>query len=145
MVILLQDRYDLYKNRGEVIGSPGTSGAKRLGIDVESVLSIDNNALRVRPLLTPGWGRSGLVYGPFERQNGLTLSICLLNGHHASQTGSILQSFPGRILRWLRGSGTYNPVVRLIRWLFVGQKGTFFQQLRYWYKNQVWNATVRIH
>ena len=69
---------------GQVIGTQSTEGLTRQGADVEKVISIDNEALRIQPLVNPGWGRAGIVYGPYARVPGLALSVFMLNGHNTS-------------------------------------------------------------
>jgi hypothetical protein len=94
-----RDRFTDDRAPGTVVGSRGPSGATRLGVDTEGLIGIDNGALRLRPLVQPGWGREGIAYGPFERVPGLALCAHVLNGHNASQTFY----FPERRLqRWRR-------------------------------------------
>lgn len=114
--MLINDEFEDLRSSGAVIGSASTSGPLRQGTDVEETLSIDNGALRISPLITPGWGRSGLAYGPFQRQPGLALSVFLLNGHNASEGNSIEETLKGRFFRWLRGSETHSIPYRLKRW-----------------------------
>ena len=52
---------------GQVVGQPNREGVVRGGRDVEGVMAVDHGALRIRPLLHPGWGRSALAYGPQGR------------------------------------------------------------------------------
>ena len=75
MPVFIEDFYQDPRRPGNVIGSTNINGAVRRGEDLEARLSIDNDALRIRPLLNPGWGRSGVLYGPYERRNGLTLIV----------------------------------------------------------------------
>ena len=65
---------------GKVIGSRTPGGILRRGIDTESVIAIDNRALRIQPLIHPGWGRAGITYGAYHRQNGLAMAIFMING-----------------------------------------------------------------
>jgi hypothetical protein len=134
MAIFVEDTYQDSRNPGNVIGTTSTNGVVRRGVDLESRLSIDNNALRIQPMLNPGWGRSGIVYGPFERQNGLALLVRVLNGHNSSQAGTIIDSFIGRMKQWLRGSYSYGRTDRAFRWIRGGQKKIFLRKIRYWYK-----------
>ncbi len=101
---------------GQVIGSllpvdpmNGSVHLARKGVDVESLLSIDHHALRIQPLLQPGWGRSGLAYGPYPRQNGLTFAVAVLNGHNTSQTVEALGSLAHRMKLWIQ-SGRTDPL-----------------------------------
>jgi hypothetical protein len=103
---LLVDDFVDARRRGRVVGSRATSGAIRHGVDTEGVLSIDDGALRIRPLVTPGWGRSGLAYGPFEMRPGLVFAVHLLNGHHASQGYVLHHKMRVQLRSWLFGSFT---------------------------------------
>lgn len=118
--------------RGAVIGRPSPAGILRQGVDVEGVISIDNHALRIEPLTKPGWGRAGLAYGPFARQNGLAFGVCMLNGHNTSQTGHLTQSVPRRLARWALGSETESLAQRLWRWSRNGHKRILLRQVRRW-------------
>jgi hypothetical protein len=71
---------------GAVVGSVAADGTHRLGVDREQALSIDGDALRVRYLRDPGWGRAGISYGPFAPVDGLALRVSLLSGLTTSQT-----------------------------------------------------------
>lgn len=126
------DRFDDERTPGRVIGSRAAAGVLRHGIDVEGVLSIDNGALRIQPLLQPGWGRSGIAYGPYRRENGLAFGVYLLNGHHASQTGDLTQRLAGRLYRWAKGSEAEKLPKRLYHWALVGNKRQFLRQLQRW-------------
>lgn len=117
---------------GRVIGSRSAAGTQRRGVDVEGVISIDNQALRIQPLLQPGWGRAGIAYGPYRRENGLAFGVYLLNGHHSSQTGDLTQRLVDRLYRWARGSEAEKLPQRLFRWVLVGNKRRFLRQLRRW-------------
>lgn len=86
---------------GTVVGSAATSGGPRGGVDVESRMSVDNGALRIRPLAVPGWGREGVSYGPYPRTPGLVCTVHVLNGHHASQTFYPPESRKETARRWL--------------------------------------------
>jgi hypothetical protein len=55
---------------------------------VEGRLSVDHEALRIGCPETPGWGRHGLAYGPFQRRDGLAFGALVLNGHNASRTAA---------------------------------------------------------
>src|SRR3972149_5276569 len=110
--------YDNFKDdhgEGTVIGTLSTSGNQRLGIDVESVLSIDNGALRIAPLIEAGFGRAAIAYGPFPRVDGLMFAVSILNGHNTSQSESLPDTFRERIILWLKGSETDPKWERLVR------------------------------
>lgn len=74
------------RRAGTVVGSVAPSGARRRGVDAEGLIGIDHGRLRLRPLARPGWGREGVVYGPYPRVPGLTMAARVLNGHNSSQT-----------------------------------------------------------
>ncbi|TIP52686.1 MAG: DNA-binding protein, partial [Mesorhizobium sp.] len=80
---------------GTVIGTCAAGGAVRLGCDVERQIAIDHGALRFQPLITPGWQRQGIAYGPFRRHAGLVMAVSITNGHNTSQGSPI----PGPILK----------------------------------------------
>ena len=112
---LILDDFSAKRSSGQVIGTQSPSGHARQGADIEKVLSIDNGALRIRPLINPGWGRSGIVYGPYKREPGLALSVFMLNGHNVSEGNSIEETLKGRFFRWLRGSEANSIGNRLVR------------------------------
>lgn len=103
----LEDRFEDDRPPGEVVGSRTTGGDLRLGVDAERGIGIDHHALRVRFLEEPGWGRAGLVYGPFARTPGLALAVSMLNGHNSSQTRNLPETWRQRARRW------YESLVRL--------------------------------
>lgn len=123
--------------QGRVIGRRTSSGAVRQGIDIERRMSIDHGALRMRPLVQPGWARQGVAYGPYRRHNGLAFAVFLLNGHNTSQSGSILQSLKIRCLNWAlglpsEGRARWRLLRRLIRWLGSGRLTNILDQVRCW-------------
>ncbi|MCB0209168.1 MAG: nucleotide-binding protein [Anaerolineae bacterium] len=130
------DTYSDPRPAGQVIGSQ-THGVTRRGIDVEQTISIDNGALRFQPLDMPGWGRAGIAYGPFTRTNGLTFAVSMLNGHNTSQTGHLPEKIIHRMGRWVKGSGAYPPLNRLIQWSKNGHKKTSLRQFKRWYNNRL--------
>ena len=101
----LLDTFTDARAAGRVIGTCGERGFKRLGCDIERRIAIDHGALRFQPLITPGWGRQGISYGPFRRQNGLTLAVAITNGHNSSQGTAIPEDIARRLRRWLLGPG----------------------------------------
>ncbi|QYO62896.1 hypothetical protein [Leptolyngbya sp. 7M] len=126
--------------QGRVIGSRTPSGSLRQGMDVEHQMAIDHNALRMRPLVKPGWARQGIAYGPYNRQNGLTLAVFLLNGHNTSQSGSILQTLKIRALSWAlglpeTGRVRWRLLRRFVRWLGSEQPFAIMRKLQYWAAN----------
>jgi hypothetical protein len=115
-----------------VIGTLVTNGVVRRGIDKEGVIGIDNGALRIQPLIKPRWGRAGLSYGPYPRQNGLAFAVCVLNGHNTSQTGAVPEGLLRRLGQWLRGNGTERPLRRLKRWVRAAQPRYFPKHFLQW-------------
>ena len=119
---------------GSTIGSVGSSGARRAGVDLEGVIGIDHGALRIEPLLDAGWGRSALVYGPYRRRNGLMLAVLMLNGHNTSQIEPLPESLAKRLGRWLQGHGDrrFGLVRRLGQFLRYKRKSLMVRRLRIW-------------
>ena len=142
--LVFRDRFRSPVRRGRVIGSssseepdeePGATARLRLGVDVEGVLGVDGDALRIQPLVRPGWGRAGLAYGPFSAQPGRVLAVHVLNGHHASQTHPP-RSFLRQVARWLVGSGATPPGPRLRRFLRHHPRVPHRRRLRSWLVNR---------
>ena len=96
--ISLKDVFQTDLPPGGVVGGESADGVIRRGADAEGKISIDAGALRIGYIARPGWGRHGIAYGPFPRENGLGLAVFILNGHNGSQT---LDSF--RFKDYLRG------------------------------------------
>ena len=101
---------------GRVVGTSNPAGVLRRGRDVERQIAIDNGALRLQPLVKPGWGRQGVVYGPYRRVAGLTFAVSITNGHNTSQSGRLPDSFKHRLWRWVVGSQSEAPLKRLLSW-----------------------------
>ncbi|WP_246259630.1 nucleotide-binding protein [Oxynema aestuarii] len=119
---------------GKVIGTLSPGGVRRLGADVEKRIGIDNGALRLQPLITPGWGKQGIAYGPYPRRNGLTFVAFVLNGHNTSES-SLLETLRQRLRRWWLGSEAENPHKRLWRWLTSSHKRGMFRRLLTWIRS----------
>jgi hypothetical protein len=98
-------------------------------------MAIDHGALRIQPLVKPGWARASIAYGPYARANGLAFAVFLLNGHNASQAGPV-EGIRGRLKRWAVASETCHPARRLLRWARNGYKRRMLRKLRYWMWNQ---------
>ena len=75
---LLAETFEDDRRAGTVIGSRSPNGVRRLGVDRERRMAIDHGALRFQPLITPGWARQGIAYGPFPREAGLALAVAQL-------------------------------------------------------------------
>lgn len=118
---------------GRVIGTPSTGGALRQGVDQQSVFSIDNGALRIAPLIEPGWGKASLAYGPFKRANGLSFSVFMLNGHNTAQVENLPEPLTQRLERWLRGSDSYGRAKRLRGWVRAGRYARTWRMFRWWF------------
>jgi len=130
--LYLYDDFTDDRVSGTVIDSLTTSGHKRLGVDAETVLSIDNGALRIAPLLQAGFGRSAIAYGPFHRRNGLAFAVNILNGHNTSQAETLPDTFRERLSLWLKGSQIDPRWIRLLRWLRSGLIRRTLRQFRWW-------------
>ncbi|MDY7024286.1 MAG: nucleotide-binding protein, partial [Cyanobacteriota bacterium] len=128
---LLTDKFSDQKSAGQVLGTPSLNGTIRKGKDVEKRMKIDNNALRLQPLLKPGWQRQGIAYGPYTRCHGLAFAIFLLNGHNTSQIDRV-EPLKARLYRWLIGTETDKPTQRLWRWIWHGPKIGLIQKLLWW-------------
>jgi hypothetical protein len=120
------------RRAGKVIGSHTPSGLLRRGIDTERVIGIDNRALRIQPLIQSGWGRAGMTYGAYHRQNGLAMAIFMINGHNTSQAENLPDTFFARLQRWWLGSETYGRKQRLLQWLCSKRKARMIRQVRWW-------------
>lgn len=140
--ILIRDRFETSLPRGGVVGSACGSHTRR-GVDVERVLSVDHGALRIEPLMRPGWARSGLAYGPFQRQPGLAMAVLMDNGHNLSQSYR-LRSWIRQTVRWFRGSDLDLPHVRFYRWLWHRPRLSLWRKMRYWRANQE-GKTEHVH
>ena len=130
--VLVDDDFTGRLRAGNVVGSKTKAGALRRGVDREGVVEIRNDALRIRPLAMPGWGRAGISYGPFERRNGLGLAIHVLNADNGSETYK-LASVIRRLGRWALASQTNSLWTRLLRWPFRIAGDGVLRKLRYWY------------
>lgn len=128
----LLDDFTDQRDEGAVIGSRATSGQRRLGVDVEAVLSTDNGALRIAPLVEAGFGRAALAYGPFTARPGLAFAVYMLNGHNTAQAEPLTDSFRARIRNWLKGSETDPRWLRLVGWLRQRRFRRAFRQFRWW-------------
>ena len=131
---ILKEDFAVDRPVGGVIGSRCVSGHERLGVDLERVLSIDNAALRIAPLVEAGFGRVALAYGPFERRPGLAFGVYALNGHNTAQAEPLSDTFRYRVQRWLSGSEHDQRLRRLMWWLFRGRIRRFPRQLRWWWR-----------
>jgi len=130
--VSFSDSYSENCSAGRTVGTQTACGVIRKGLDVEKRIAIDNGALRLQPLVTPGWGRQGIVYGPYSRVNGLAFAVFLVNGHNTSEATNLGQRFVTRLLRWLRGSETESPAERLWRWIRSNRKLETMQLFRWW-------------
>lgn len=121
---------------GAVIGTRATSGDERKGLDVEGVLSIDNGALRIQPLVDTGFGRVQLGYGPFPKQPGLAFAVYMLNGHNTAQAEPSPDTLVQRFKLWLNGSRVDAPSKRLMQWLGSKHIRRVLRQLKIWRRMQ---------
>jgi hypothetical protein len=132
--LMFHDDFSDDRAAGTVIGTLSDSGYKRLGVDVEKVLGIDNGALRIAPLIEAGFGRVAIAYGPFPRRDGLAFSVQILNGHNTAQSEPLPETFRDRISLWLRGSEKDPKWRRLGRWLSSGRVRRTLRQFRWWWR-----------
>jgi hypothetical protein len=128
----LSDDFTDRRPEGAVLGTRATSGQARLGADVEGVLSIDDGALRIAPLVESGFGRVALAYGPFPSRPGLAFAVYMLNGHNTAQAEPLSDTFSQRFDLWLRGSRAESRKRRLLQWLRSGRIGRTLRQFRRW-------------
>jgi hypothetical protein len=117
---------------GAVIGTRATSGHPRLGVDAEAVLSIDNGALRIAPLIEAGFGRAVLAYGPFAPRPGLAFAVYMLNGHNTAQAEPLTDSLRARLRNWLKGSESDPRWLRVAAWLRQRRFRRTLRQFRWW-------------
>ncbi len=120
---------------GTVIGSRTTGGEIRHGSDAERRIGIDNGAARFAPLVTPGWGRQGLAYGPFERTPGLVLAVSVTNGHNTSQGEPIPEHILKRYWQWAVGPHVDPFVSRAIAWAKGPRKKGTLRRLLWWLRS----------
>lgn len=120
LTLPLVDDFGDELGRGRVIGSTSTSGHRRVGADDEGTLSIDGGALRVTPLVRPGWARSTIGYGPFRLTDGLVASVVVTNGRNGSDDLDPWPSPLGWLAQWLRGTQSDAPFRHLARRLVAG-------------------------
>lgn len=131
-VLSFTDTFTGFRAAGTVIGTSTEHGAIRRGVDVEGVIGIDNGALRIQPLIEPGWGRAGISYMPYARRNGLAVAVHILNGHNTAQSENLSEPFLDRLQRWRLGSETVSGKRRLVRWLFTNRKARAIRQFQWW-------------
>jgi hypothetical protein len=122
------DSFEQSGELGEFRGERADLPVSRLVTDAEGVLSADNGALRIAPLIESGWGRVGLAYGPFPREAGLALAVYMLNGHNTAQAENLPESLWQRLDRWCLGSNA------------TGRR----QRLRYWWASGRVRRTARL-
>lgn len=138
----LSEDFTQSRRAGSVVGSPNPRGGRRKGVDREGVIGIDNDALRIKPLINPGWGRAGIAYGPFERRNGRTFAVFMVNCHNTSQAENLKESFRDRFDRWLRGPDLYSRSRRILQWLLSKRKGRMWRQWLWWHRISVKSPPV---
>lgn len=118
---LVLDHFTDDQPAGRVLGTPASDGRPRLGVDVEKRIAIDHGALRFQPLLSHGWGRQGIAYGPVDPAPGLFLAVAVTNGHNTSQGSGLPEDLARRLWRWMRGPGA-DPVRSRMRALLAGPR-----------------------
>lgn len=121
---------------GTVIGSAASSGHRRRGVDVEGVIGIDHQALRIQPLIDPGWGRSGIAYGPVHRRAGTALAVYLVNGHNLSRSFR-LESFMRQVWRWIDGPKAQPAWRQVLNWTLRHRpRESMIRKLRRWWRHR---------
>jgi hypothetical protein len=138
LALLVKDRFEDACARGEVKAGDREFG-NRIVVDVERVMSIDDGALRIQPLLKPGWGKACLSYGPFKAQAGLAFGVFMLNGHNTSQMEVMSDTLRVRLKRWAMGSGDEPARHRLLRWLLSGRVKRVARQMLWWRYLSKWS------
>lgn len=131
-MINIEDFFKDEQPPGRVTGRRDANGRVRAGVDLEGRIGIDHGALRIQPLVQPGWGREGITYGPFQRQAGLALAVSILNGHNASQADVFRPSLLSRLRQWAEGSYSVSLPERGYRWLLSPRKRNLVYHLRRW-------------
>jgi hypothetical protein len=134
VAVELIDDFSDARGEGDVIGSTCRSGHARLGVDIESVFSIDNGAMRVAPLVQAGFGRAALSYGPFAGRAGLAFAVFMLNGHNTAQDEPLSDTFRQRLRRWQSGSETQARWQRIVWWLRSARFKRALRQVRWWHR-----------
>ncbi len=137
---LVVDVFTDDRSAGRVLGTKATTGAGRLVRDTERVMAIDHGALRLQPLITPGWQRQGIAYGPFSRTAGLTLAVAITNGHNTSQAAGLPDGIARRLWRWAKGPEVDPLTQRLIRALRASPRNRLLRRFRGWL-----HSTVRFY
>lgn len=127
--------FDQDRAPGELlVGGRGLGGVG--GVDVEGVIGQDHGAVRLKPLVKPGWGRSAVSWGPFEAQCGLTASLLVLNGHNASENEEPWPSLPRFLLQWTRGTQVDAVVSRLRALRNYGGRDLLSRRLHAWWHSR---------
>jgi hypothetical protein len=134
--LLLREDFSRPCREGHVLGRTCETGQKRLGLDLEGVFSIDNDALRIAPLIEAGFGRAVLSYGPFARRPGLAFAVFMTNGHNTSQSEPLSDSFKHRIHLWMRGSQLEPRWRRIVWWLWNARFRRAWRQVRWWKRSE---------
>jgi hypothetical protein len=123
------------RDAGTVIGTYTAGGTQRRGRDIERQIAIDHGALRFQPLITPGWGRQGIAYGPFRRENGLVMAVSITNGHNTSQGTAIPEHIAKRICRWAVGPNVDPWPKRLVSWACGPRRKGTLRRFLWWMRN----------
>ncbi len=82
----IRDRFTDDRPNGTVVGTVGPEGARRLGVDVEGLMAIDNGALRMSPACPAGMGPAGDRLRPVRADAGTGLLGPRAQRPQASQT-----------------------------------------------------------
>jgi len=130
----VEDDFSDERRPGKVIGTQSTSGAVRLGCDLEKLVANNRGALRFQPLIDAGWARQGIAYGPFRRENGLVMAVSINNGHNTSHATGNPDSFARRVFRWAKGPNADPWHVRAFSWMRAPRKMNTLRRLYWWWR-----------
>ncbi|MDP2005234.1 MAG: hypothetical protein Q8K45_06130 [Rubrivivax sp.] len=130
----MHDSFAAPARPGALVGTATAAGVPRHVVDAEGVIGADNGALRIQPLVEPGWGRAGIAYGPYARSGGLAFVVSMLNGHNTAQSENLTETFRARLDRWLAGPEVHRRRERLLTWLRSRRKARMLRQWRWWWR-----------
>ncbi len=100
----------------------------------EDVVSVDNDAIRIMPPLTPGWDRAILQFDSVPRQAGQAFAVCMLNGHNTSQAERLPEPFYERMDRWLHGDESHSRLSRFKRFRQWPFRQRMKRQFKWWWR-----------
>ena len=110
--------------------SPATG--RRIGIDAEKLISLNEGFLRIENPIHPGWGRHAVALGPVDSRPGTWIAATILNGHNSSQGGLLEETLRQRFKRWLKGADVEPWQLRVLKWTWRGDKRETLWLFRKW-------------